>query len=297
MTTLNLPAKMEFTMGSTEQKMDMTLDDIIKLGRKTGQKKQRVPIKNQNRPRNLIANGGNPAARAALQRSVAARSAKIRQGKFAEARARNGAGKLPVTQAAGKRAFATPLKTRSKQWMKSSDVRRNNLSRPWAGQGPKPNAYTAAAGNMKISVINNGSNEEESRHGVANHGVESCKVFACTGLCSSPCLAVCMGLLRQYARFGGQRQSAAPFRRRNGPNNPGRQVQNVGFTPQSMEVEYGQQVQPQRQKARTLDSLFAEIKERRNHQPQVVQPFTSTERLTSRRGGRGGFGSRGRGGQ
>ncbi|KAG6549851.1 hypothetical protein Mapa_008833 [Marchantia paleacea] len=254
MSTLNLPAKMEFTMGSTEQKMDMTLDDIIKLGRKTGQKKQRVPIKNQNRPRNLNANGSNPAARAALQRSVAARSAKIRQGKFAEARARNGAGKLPVTQAAGKRAFAAPLKTRNKQWMKSSDVRRNNLSRPWAGQGPKPNAYTAAAGNMKISVINNGS------------------------------------------KFGGQRQLAASFRRRNGPNNPVRQVQTVGFT-QSMEVEYGQEVQPQRQKARTLDSLFAEIKERRNHQPLVVQPFTATERLTNRRGSRGGFGSRGRGGQ
>ncbi|KAL3694033.1 hypothetical protein R1sor_007684 [Riccia sorocarpa] len=246
MTTLNLPTKMEFTMGSTEQKMDMTLDDIIKLGRKSNPRK-RVPIKSQNRPRNP--SGNNSASKAALQRSVAARSAKIRQGKLAEARAQNGAGNLPATQAAAKRAFVAPVRTRNRQWMRSSDVRRNTLSRPWAGQGS--NAYTASGGNMKISVVNSGS------------------------------------------KSGGQRQS----RRRNGPSSTARQVQSVGYS-FLMEVDgQGQQRQSQGQKPRTLDALFAEIKERRNQQPQIVQPFTSSDRRGSRRGGRGSFGARGRGGQ
>ncbi|KAL2633694.1 hypothetical protein R1flu_005173 [Riccia fluitans] len=232
MTTLNLPTKMEFTMGSTEQKMDMTLDDIIKLGRKSNPKK-RVPIKSQNRPRN--ANGNNPAAKAALQRSVAARSAKIRQGKFAEARARNGAGNFPATQAAGKKAVVAPIRTRNRQWM--SDGRRNSLHR--AGQGSS--AFTAAAGNMKISVINNKS------------------------------------------KFSGHRQS----RRRNGPSNSVRQVQSVNYRSQNMEIDAnGQQLQSQGQRPRTLDALFAVIKERRNQQPQIVQPFSSSDRSNNRRGGR-----------
>ncbi|CAM6127797.1 unnamed protein product [Calypogeia fissa] len=245
MATLNLPAKMDFTMGSTEQKMDMTLDDIIKQNRKT--KTQRVPIKgrfkNGNGPGQKSAK--TPAAKAALQRSVAARSSNLRQGKIAEVRARNGAGTFAATQAAGKRAFATPVTARNGVWMKSSNVGRNNFIGQRLGPGQKRNTFPAAPGNMKISVVNNGS------------------------------------------KVGGQRFNAQPFRKRNGPNVPARQVlTGQQLNTDRMDVDT---VHPQiqKQKARTLDSLFAEIKERRFTQPAVVQPFTSVG--TGRRGGRGGF--------
>jgi hypothetical protein len=152
---LNLPTKMDFTMGSTEQKMDMTLDDIIKQTRKA--KTQRVPIKGGFKNAKSAGQKKTPAAKAALQRSVAARSTNLRQGKFAEARARNGAGNFAATQAAGKRAFAIPVSGRNRAWVKSSDVRRNNFAEQRSVPGQKRNPFPAARGDMKISVVNNGS--------------------------------------------------------------------------------------------------------------------------------------------
>jgi hypothetical protein len=119
MADFNPPTSMDFSMGSTEQKMAMSLDDIIKHTKKEKGKMQRAAIKNGNRKLN------GPGAKAALQKSVASRSSSIRQGKLAQARSNNGAVSFPATQAASKKAFATPVNTRSRQFMnnRSSFVR------------------------------------------------------------------------------------------------------------------------------------------------------------------------------
>jgi hypothetical protein len=89
-------------------------------------------------------------------------------------------------------------------------------------------------------------------------------------------------------RAGGQRFSSQPFRKRNVPNIPARQVlTGQQLKTDRMDVEFAQP-QTQKPKVRTLDSLFAEIKERRNTQPAAVQPFTSVG-SNGRRGGRNGF--------
>eukprot|EP00246_Nothoceros_aenigmaticus_P007085 TRINITY_DN206_c0_g1_i3.p1 TRINITY_DN206_c0_g1~~TRINITY_DN206_c0_g1_i3.p1 ORF type:complete len:250 (-),score=50.70 TRINITY_DN206_c0_g1_i3:757-1506(-) len=152
-TSFTAPANMDFQMGSTEKKMDMTLDDIIKLTKKNPVKKPRVPIRmNRNKNQN------NVAAKAALQRSVAARASAIRQGKIAEARARNGTASFPATQAAGRRAFTAPVASRSKQWVRTSEVQRNQIGIRRGGPGFKKGPTSAGvAGNMRISVINDSS--------------------------------------------------------------------------------------------------------------------------------------------
>ncbi|CAK9196659.1 unnamed protein product [Sphagnum troendelagicum] len=137
MADFNPPTSMDFSMGSTEQKMAMSLDDIIKHTKKEKGKMQRAAIKNGNRKLN------GPGAKAALQKSVASRSSSMRQGKLAQARSNNGAVSFPATQATSKKAFATPVNTRSRQFMNNSQK--------------LANTFAAAAGNMKILVVNNSS--------------------------------------------------------------------------------------------------------------------------------------------
>lgn len=77
------------------------------------------------------------------------------QGKFAEARARNGGANFPATQAASKRAFAAPINTRSRQIMKNDAPGRTAFGRKRNFQrGPN---VPAAAGNVTVSVVNNAS--------------------------------------------------------------------------------------------------------------------------------------------
>jgi hypothetical protein len=76
MADFNPPTSMDFSMGSTEQKMAMSLDDIIKHTKKEKGKMQRAAIKNGNRKLN------GPGAKADLQKSVASRSSSIRQARI-----------------------------------------------------------------------------------------------------------------------------------------------------------------------------------------------------------------------
>lgn len=79
------------------------------------------------------------------------------QGKFAEARARNGDANFPATQAASKKAFAAPINTRSRQIMKNTN---HVVGRPAFARNrnfQKGPFIPAAARNMTVSVINNAS--------------------------------------------------------------------------------------------------------------------------------------------
>jgi hypothetical protein len=150
MAASDAPSVMEFSIGTSEQKMDMSLDDIIKLSKKANAK-NRVPNKGRNKKPN------GPTAKAALQKSVATRSSSMRQGKFAEARARNGGANFPATQAASKRAFAAPINTRSRQIMKNNyevSGRAAFGKKRTFQRGPN---IPAAARNMTVSVVNNAS--------------------------------------------------------------------------------------------------------------------------------------------
>ena len=81
------------------------------------------------------------------------------QGKFAEARARNGGANFPATQAASKRAFSAPINTRSRQIMKNNgdQPRKNAFGRRRNGPRGANTFPAAAAGNMTVSVSNNAS--------------------------------------------------------------------------------------------------------------------------------------------
>lgn len=231
MAEFDVPAAMDFSVGTTEQKMDMSLDDIIKQSKKANAK-TRIPIKGRNKKPNA------PAAKAALQKSVAARSSGMRQGKFAEARARNGAASFPATAASSKRAFSAPINTRSRQIMKSSTEmsgrtafgRKRNFQRG-------PNTFPVAAPNMTVSVVNNASNV-------------------------------------------GTGRGAAHSRRRT-----------VGAAP-SVSFRQANHFQAQPQRPKTLDSLFASI---RNTSQQAAPKFNVQQ--GGRRKGGGGIGGRGRGQQ
>ncbi|CAM6054571.1 unnamed protein product, partial [Sphagnum tenellum] len=142
----NPPTSMDFSMGSTEQKMAMSLDDIIKHTKKEKGKMQRAAIKNGNRKLN------GPGAKAALQKSVASRSSSMRQGKLAQARSNNGAVSFPATQATSKKAFATPVNTRSRQFMNN----RNGAGtlRRKAMTGPKQQVTTVTQ-NSNLNQVQN----------------------------------------------------------------------------------------------------------------------------------------------
>jgi hypothetical protein len=85
------------------------------------------------------------------------------QGKLAQARSNNGAVSFPATQAASKKAFATPVNTRSRQFMNNSESGWGNAP-SWRHNRQKlANTFAAAAGNMKIVVVNNSSKNGAGR--------------------------------------------------------------------------------------------------------------------------------------
>ncbi|KAG0575299.1 hypothetical protein KC19_VG334400 [Ceratodon purpureus] len=239
MAEVDAPAAMDFSVGTTEQKMDMSLDDIIKQSKKANAK-TRVPNKGRNKQPN------GPAAKAALQKSVASRSSSMRQGKFAEARARNSGAHFPATQAASKRAFSAPINTRNRQIMKNDTEvsgrpafsRKRNFQRA-------PNTFPVAARNIAVSVVNNAS------------------------------------------KVGAGRAAGNP-RRRNAAPAPAVAFRQVSEVPVHNSANHFQS-QPQRPK--TLDSLFASIR----NTPQQVAPKFNVQQGGRRRGGGAGGGGRGRG--
>eukprot|EP00249_Psilotum_nudum_P007837 c20855_g1_i1 orf=180-710(+) len=106
-TTFVPPSNMEFNIGSIERKMDMTLDEIIKMSKKS--KRQRAPVKSGNTKLNAR------VSKSIRQRAAASRSSALRQGKFAESRERGNSVRFLDALAAAKPAFTFPVTTRTKQ--------------------------------------------------------------------------------------------------------------------------------------------------------------------------------------
>ncbi|KAH9330369.1 hypothetical protein KI387_002477, partial [Taxus chinensis] len=124
----SLPPLTADAIALTEKKMDMTLDDIIKMSKKTKPKarKQRSSNKNQ-RPNPIKFGARDNASKAQVQQSIAARSSALRQGKLAEMRSRNGNNHFPAVKEAARRVAVG----RSLQWNK----RRNG---PFSVQSNRP---------------------------------------------------------------------------------------------------------------------------------------------------------------
>jgi len=101
----------------TEKKMDMTLEDIIKMSKKkipAGKKAPRQPIKK--RP---FQNGNSNQGNAKVQRFMESRSS-IRQGVLAQRRSNLGGDQFPVTKQAAKKAATMPVCGRAVRWNKPS---------------------------------------------------------------------------------------------------------------------------------------------------------------------------------
>ncbi|WVZ88355.1 hypothetical protein U9M48_034886 [Paspalum notatum var. saurae] len=112
----SLPLTAE-SIAFTEKKMDMTLDDIIKMSKKKnsgGKKPPRQPIKK--RP---FQNGNSNQGNAKAQQFMESRST-IRQGFLAQRRSNLGGNQFPVTKQAAKKAAAMPMRNGDVRWNKPS---------------------------------------------------------------------------------------------------------------------------------------------------------------------------------
>ncbi|CAO2206567.1 unnamed protein product [Urochloa humidicola] len=101
----------------TEKKMDMTLEDIIKMSKKKnpgGKKPPRQPIKK--RP---FQNGNSNQGNAKVQRYMESRST-IRQGVLAQRRSNLVGNQFPVTKQAAKKAAVMPMHNKAVRWNKPS---------------------------------------------------------------------------------------------------------------------------------------------------------------------------------
>ncbi|CAD6265589.1 unnamed protein product [Miscanthus lutarioriparius] len=101
----------------TEKKMDMTLEDIIKMSKKKnpgGKKPPRQPIKK--RP---FQNGNSNKGNGKVQRFMESRST-IRQGVLAQRRSNLGGSQFPATKQAAKKAAAMPIRSGAVHWNKPS---------------------------------------------------------------------------------------------------------------------------------------------------------------------------------
>ncbi|XP_072981168.1 uncharacterized protein [Typha angustifolia] len=99
----------------TEKKMDMTLDDIIKMSKKTtskGKRPPRMPIKGRG-----FFNGNVPQGNSKVQQFMNSRSS-IRQGVLAQRRSNFQGNQFPVTTQVGKKAAAMPIHNRMVNWKK-----------------------------------------------------------------------------------------------------------------------------------------------------------------------------------
>ncbi|KAE8717511.1 nucleoside diphosphate kinase III [Hibiscus syriacus] len=116
------------TIALTEKKMDMTLDDIIKMSKNTsnkGKKPQRIPNKSQ-RP------GSNAAKDKAFKvRQYMDSRASLRQGALAQRRSNFQGNGFPFAAEAARRAAVAPIRNRA---FDSSRVA--NLNKPRIGAPP-----------------------------------------------------------------------------------------------------------------------------------------------------------------
>uniref|UniRef100_A0ACD6A0C0 Uncharacterized protein n=1 Tax=Avena sativa TaxID=4498 RepID=A0ACD6A0C0_AVESA len=101
----------------TEKKMDMTLEDIIKMSKKktpAGKKASRQPIK-----KNPFQNGSSNQGNGKVQRFIESRSS-IRQGVLAQRRSNLDGNQFQITKTAAKTAAAMPVRGRADRWNKPS---------------------------------------------------------------------------------------------------------------------------------------------------------------------------------
>ncbi|XP_047074653.1 uncharacterized protein LOC124684368 [Lolium rigidum] len=118
----------------TEKKMDMTLEDIIKMSKKknpAGKKAPRQPIKK--RP---FQNGNGNQGNAKVQRFIESRSS-IRQGVLAQRRSNLDGNQFQITKQAAKKAAAMPVRGRADRWSKQSAPSTSIQRRPVSDQNSK----------------------------------------------------------------------------------------------------------------------------------------------------------------
>jgi len=118
----------------TEKKMDMTLEDIIKMSKKkfpAGKKAPRQPIK-----RRPFQNGNSNQGNAKVQRFIESRSS-IRQGVLAQRRSNLDGNQFQITKQAAKKAAAMPVRGRADRWNKPSAPSTSTQRRPVGDQNSK----------------------------------------------------------------------------------------------------------------------------------------------------------------
>ncbi|XP_010918106.1 uncharacterized protein [Elaeis guineensis] len=139
----------------TEKKMDMTLDDIIKLSKKNkskGKRPPRQPIKSRG-----FQNGNSSQGSTKAQRFMDSRSS-IRQGVLAQRRSNFHGNQFPVTTEVARRAAVAPIRKRGANWnwqrVAVASVQRKSGDGSFAGKDKvvskqRPQTLDALFANMK----------------------------------------------------------------------------------------------------------------------------------------------------
>ncbi|KAJ0989426.1 hypothetical protein J5N97_007782 [Dioscorea zingiberensis] len=132
----------------TEKKMDMSLDDIIKMSKKTTPK-GKIPPRASNKSQGFL-NGCAPQGNSKINRFMDSRSS-IRQGVLAKRRTHFQGNQFPVTTKVANKAAVYPTNSRVVGWNKPriavAPFRRNDGEQSFAGK--KPQTLDARFANIK----------------------------------------------------------------------------------------------------------------------------------------------------
>ncbi|KAF7828145.1 uncharacterized protein G2W53_019309 [Senna tora] len=137
----------------TEKKMDMTLDDIIKMSKNTSKVKtqRRVPNKNQK-----FSNGLTQDKSSKLRRYMEAKST-VRQGVLARRRSNFQGNQFPVADEVAKKAAVAPLRNRA-----SNRSRVANWNKARSGV-PAGQRRRAASGNFAVKQPRPSQQEQQQQ--------------------------------------------------------------------------------------------------------------------------------------